>query len=141
MIAEQVGVPNHVVRGLRCRVCETRYPIELLHVCDECFGPLEVEYDYEALRGALTHEAIARGPRTIWRYRPLLPVTGEELVDIGAGYTPLLRADNLARAVGLDELYLKNDCVNPTYSFKDRVVAVAASQALALGIETLACAS
>jgi len=141
MVVAEVPITTHAVLGLRCRICETRYPIELAHVCEECFGPLEVEYDYEALRRVVTHESIAAGPRTIWRYRPLLPVTGAALVDLGAGYTPLLRADNLARAVGLDDLYIKNDCVNPTYSFKDRVVAVAASQALALGIETLACAS
>ncbi len=141
MVVAEVPITTHAVLGLRCRICETRYPIELAHVCEECFGPLEVEYDYEALRRVVTHESIAAGPRTIWRYRPLLPVTGATLVDLGAGYTPLLRADNLARAVGLDDLYIKNDCVNPTYSFKDRVVAVAASQALALGIETLACAS
>ncbi len=139
--AAEVSAPNHVVRGLRCRICETRYPVELRHVCEECFGPLEVEYDYEALRGVVTHDSIARGPRTMWRYRPLLPVTGDRLVDLGAGCTPLVRADNLARAVGLDDLYVKNDCVNPTYSFKDRVVAVAASQALTLGIDTLACPS
>ena len=141
ILADHSAPPTHVVRGLRCRICEARYALGVAHVCEECFGPLEVEYDYAALRGVVTHASIAQGPRTIWRYRALLPVTGDRLVDLGAGFTPLIRADNLARAVGLDELYVKNDCVNPTYSFKDRVVAVAASQALALGLDTLACAS
>lgn len=127
--------------GLRCRFCGEGYPLEAIHACERCFGPLEVVYDYEAIRGAVTRESIAAGPRTIWRYRGLLPVESDRPVDLGAGCTPLIRAERLGRALGLDNLYLKNDCVNPTYSFKDRVVAVAATRAVELGLHTFACAS
>ena len=127
--------------GLRCRVCGEGYPLEAINACERCFGPLEVAYDYDAIRANVTHETIASGPRTIWRYRDLLPIASEHPVDLHAGCTPLVRAERLGRALGLDNLYLKNDCVNPTYSFKDRVVAVAASRAVELGIGTFACAS
>lgn len=129
------------VRGLKCRECGRLYPVEAMHVCEYCFGPLDVDYDYEEIRRNVTRETIAAGPRTIWRYRDLLPVEGERVVDIGAGCTPLVRADNLARELGLRELYIKNDCVNPSYSFKDRPVSVASSKAIELGFDTLACAS
>ncbi len=129
------------VRGLRCRECERLYPVEALHVCEYCFGPLEVDYDYPAIRASVSRASIAAGPRSIWRYRDLLPVEGERVVDLGAGLTPLLRAENLARELGLRELYLKNDAVNPSYSFKDRPVAVASSKAIELGFDTFACAS
>lgn len=111
------------VRGLTCRECGRLYPAEALHVCEYCFGPLEVSYDYEAIRANVTRATIAAGPRSIWRYRDLLPADGERLVDLGSGFTPLIRADNLARELGLRELYLKNDSVNPSYSFKDRSTA------------------
>ena len=129
------------IRGLRCRECQREYPQEPVHVCDSCFGPLEVVYDYEAIRARVSRQAIAAGPRSIWRYRTFLPVEGERVVDLGTGFTPLVRAERLGKALGLDRLYLKNDCVNPTYSFKDRPVAVAASKALEFGFDTLACAS
>jgi threonine synthase len=127
--------------GLRCRICGEGYPLEAIHACERCFGPLEVVYDYPAVRNAISRESIAAGPRTIWRYRALLPVATETPVDLGVGCTPLIKADRLGRALGLDNLYLKNDCVNPTYSFKDRVVAVAATRAVELGLDTFACAS
>jgi threonine synthase len=127
--------------NLRCRVCGEGYPLEAIHACERCFGPLEVTYDYAAIRAVVSRERIERGPRTIWRYRDLLPIASDRPVDIGAGCTPLIRAERLGRILGLDNLYLKNDCVNPTYSFKDRVVAVASSRAVELGLDTFACAS
>ena len=129
------------VTGLRCRECARPYPAEALHVCDYCFGPLEVVYDYERLRAELTRERIAAGPDTIWRYAPLLPVTDPAPIDLGAGYTPLVRADRLAAELGLGELWIKNDTANPTGSFKDRVVSVALTKARQLGFKVAACAS
>jgi threonine synthase len=126
---------------LRCRECGRQYPIEPLHVCEFCFGPLEVAYDYDAIKAKVSRESIRDGPHTIWRYDALLPVGRERAVDIGAGFTPLLRADRLAREFGLDNVWLKNDAVNPSYSFKDRVVSVAATKAREFGIDTLACSS
>ncbi len=129
------------IRGLKCRECGRLYPVEAIHVCEDCFGPLEVDYDYELIRTRISRESIAAGPRGLWRYRDLLPIEGERVVDIGAGLTPLVRADNLARELGLRELYIKNDSVNPSYSFKDRPVSVASSKAIQFGFDTLACAS
>jgi threonine synthase len=128
-------------RSLRCRECKREYPLDPIHVCEFCFGPLEVDYDYDAIRRDISRETIERGPASLWRYAPLLPVDAEYRIDLQAGYTPLLRADNLARKLGLRELYLKNDCVNPTWSFKDRPVAIAGSRALQFGFTTIACAS
>ena len=127
--------------ALRCRECSREYPLVPQHVCEFCFGPLEVTYDYDAIRKAISRERIARGPASLWRYADLLPVDEEYRVDLGAGFTPLLHAKNLGRRLGLNRLYLKNDTVNPTWSFKDRVVAVAATKAREFGFSTLACAS
>jgi threonine synthase len=102
---------------------------------------MEVTYDYDALCGLVTRERIESGPKSIWRYIDLLPVDGESIVDLGVGFTPLVRADNLARRLGMRELWIKNDTLNPTWSFKDRVVAVASSRARQFGFDTLACAS
>jgi threonine synthase len=129
------------LKGLRCRECGAEYGLEPTHVCEFCFGPLEVQYDYEAIRAQLSVESIQAGPSTLWRYQPLLPVEGNELVDLGAGWTPLLKADRLGKALGLKDLYLKNDTANPTWSFKDRVVSVALSRAVQFGFDTVACAS
>jgi threonine synthase len=129
------------VTGLRCRECGRQYPAEALHVCDFCFGPLEVAYDYERIAATISPESIAAGPRTIWRYRDLLPVDDDAPVDLGAGFTPLLRADRLAAELGLGELWIKNDTANPTGSFKDRVVSVALTKARQLGFKVAACAS
>ena len=129
------------VTCLRCKECAREYPVEPLNVCDFCFGPLEVGYDYAAIAGATSRRRIDNGPLTIWRYHDLLPVDAENAVDIHAGYTPLIKAKNLGRVLGLDNLYLKNDSVNPSYSFKDRVVSVAATKALEFGFDTLSCAS
>jgi len=129
------------VTGLRCRECARSYPAEALHVCDYCFGPLEVVYDYERLRSELTTGQIAAGPHTIWRYAPLLPVADPAPIDLGAGFTPLVRAERLAAELGLGELWVKNDTANPTGSFKDRVVSVALTKARQLGFKVAACAS
>ncbi len=128
-------------KNLRCRECGRVYPLEPMHVCEFCFGPLEVFYDYEALRRTLTRERIERGPLSMWRYADLLPVTAEAAVDIGTGYTPLIRASSLGRLLGLERLYVKNDCQNPTWSFKDRVVSLAITKAREFEFDTLACAS
>src|SRR5687767_14781669 len=127
--------------GLACRECGQRFPIAPIHVCDFCFGPLEVQYDYDLIRETVTRESIERGPIGIWRYKDLLPV--ESLADTGwrVGFTPLQPAPNLGRALGLTDLWIKNDSVNPTFSFKDRVVAVASAKAREFGFDTFACAS
>ncbi|MES4791758.1 MAG: threonine synthase [Chloroflexota bacterium] len=128
-------------KNLRCRECHREYALEARHVCDFCFGPVEVTYDYDAIRRAVSRERIERGPASLWRYRDFLPCDAESAIDIGAGSTPLIRAKNLGRVLGLNNLYIKNDTVNPTWSFKDRVVAVASSRARELGYDKLACAS
>ncbi len=127
--------------NLRCRECHREYPLEARHVCDFCFGPVEVTYDYDAIRRNVTRQRIQSGPASLWRYRDFLPCDADNAVDIGAGFTPLIRARNLGKALGLNNLYIKNDTMNPTWSFKDRVVAVASSRARELGYEKLACAS
>jgi threonine synthase len=129
------------VTGLRCRECGRHFPAEALHFCDSCFGPLEVEYDYDALAALVTPERVASGPPSIWRYRDLLPVADAAPVDLGGGWTPLVRADRLAAELGLGELWLKDDTANPTGSFKDRVVSVALTKARQLGFKVAACAS
>ena len=129
------------VEGLRCRECGRPYPAEALHVCEWCFGPLEVVYDYDAIRAAVSRESIASGPLSMWRYAALLPASGEGAVSLGAGFTPLVRADRLAAELGLRELWIKNDTLNPTGSFKDRVVSVALTKAQELGFKVAACAS
>ena len=129
------------VEGLRCRECGRPYPAEALHVCEWCFGPLEVVYDYEAIKSAISRDKVAAGPPTIWRYADLLPVAAEGAVCLGAGFTPLVRADRLAAELGLGELWIKNDTLNPTGSFKDRVVSVALTKARELGFKVAACAS
>ena len=128
-------------KSLRCRECHRDYPLEALHVCEFCFGPLEVAYDYEEIKRNVSRESIERGPASLWRYAAFLPVDHDAAIDIGAGFTPLIRAKNLGKALGLNNLWVKNDTVNPTWSFKDRVVAVASSRARELGFDKLACAS
>src|SRR3979411_2866598 len=129
------------IRGLQCRECGQLYPAEARHVCEMCFGPLEVAYDYDVVRASISRESIERGPPTLWRYRALLPVEGTRIVDTHAGFTPLVRAENLGRALGLRNLWLKNDTVNPTFSFKDRPVSIASTRARELGFTVLSCAS
>jgi threonine synthase len=129
------------VKALVCKECGREYPIEPEHVCGMCFGPLEVDYDYDAIAAEISWASIAAGPRSIWRYGALLPDPVETRIDIGAGFTLLRPAPRLAEALGLDRLWLKLDGGNPTHSFKDRVVSVALSVARSFGRDVAACAS
>jgi threonine synthase len=133
------GSTQHVV-GLRCRACGHQHPAVATHLCELCFGPLEVVYDNAAVAATVSRDRIEAGPPTLWRYRDLLPVGGD-IVSLGEGFTPLVHARNLGAELGLRNLHLKNDTQNPTNSFKDRVVAVAVSWALQNGFATIACAS
>ena len=127
--------------NLKCRECGREYPLAAQNVCNFCFGPVEVTYDYDGIKKNVTRARIEAGPSSLWRYKDFLPCDADNAIDIGAGYTPLIRAKNLGKALGLNNLYIKNDTTNPTWSFKDRVVAVASSRARELGYEKLACAS
>jgi threonine synthase len=133
------------VKGLKCRECGRGYPASPIHVCEFCFGPLEVDYDYEAIGARVSRTRIEAGPPSIWRYADLLPLDvpdGEPPIGPHVGFTPLVRARNQAREWGVRELYVKNDAVcHPTCSFKDRVVAVAVAKAREFGFDTVACAS
>lgn len=130
------------VKGLKCRECGREYPKQLLAGCEECFAPLEVDYDYAAIARRLTRESIASREKTLWRFRELLPLDGEPTVGRISGGTPLVRADRLAKALGAYHLYIKNDSVNaPTLSFKDRVTAVAINKAREFKLEAVGCAS
>jgi threonine synthase len=129
------------VQGLRCRECGREYDIAPLYTCEWCFGPLEVAYDYDAIRNSVSREKIAAGPLSLWRYADLLPVESDAAVNLGTGFTPLVKADRLAAALGLGEVWVKNDTRNPTNSFKDRVVSIALSKALEFGFKVAACAS
>ncbi len=148
------------VSHLQCKECKSEYPLEALYVCERCFGPLEVAYDHSRLAGASGGGArgdidelrrrIQAGPQNIWRYADFLPLPGgppgpsgrlASRVGLPAGCTPLIRADRLAQQLGLREVWVKNDAANPTHSFKDRVVSVAAARARELGFQTIACAS
>jgi len=127
---------------LQCRECARTYPLEPIAACEACWAPLEVVYDYPRLRSSLRREEIASRAPTMWRYRELLPLRREACVGLNTGYTPLIPAPRLAKALGVRELYLKNDSVNhPTLSFKDRVVAVALSKAREFGFDTVGCSS
>jgi len=130
------------VKALKCRECGREYPIEPIYVCEFCFGPLEAIYDYEGIKNVLTREKIQSRPQNLWRYKELLPLEGEPVGALNSGFTPLVRAENLAKVLGLEELYIKDDTVaHPTLSFKDRVVAVALAKAKEFGFDTVACAS
>ncbi|GAT31961.1 threonine synthase [Terrimicrobium sacchariphilum] len=128
--------------NLKCRECGRLYPKEAIHICEFDFGPLEAAYDYDAIRSSISRERITSRPQTMWRYREFLPIDGAPTVGAQVGFTPLVKADRLAAALGVKELYIKNDTVNyPTLSFKDRVVSVALSRARELGFKVVACAS
>lgn len=130
------------VKGLRCRECGREYPKTTIYVCEFCFGSLEVTYDYAGIKDNLSRETIARREKSLWRYRELLPVDGAPQAGYYSGFTPLLAARNLAKALGVRELYVKDDTVShPTFSFKDRVVAVAITKAKEFGFDTVSCAS
>lgn len=126
--------------GLQCHLCKSTFPPEATYVCEKCLGPLEPFYDYASI--TLTRAEIESRPKNLWRYRELLPITGEPQTGFHSGYTPLVRCTQLAQRLGLSELYIKDDSVNhPTLSYKDRVVSVAATRAKELGFSVLACAS
>ncbi len=130
------------VKALKCRECGREYPVAPIYVCEFCFGPLEVDYDYDGIKKVLTKEKILSRPKNLWRYKELMPIDGEPTVGLHSGYTPLVRAKRLAEHLGMKELYIKDDTVtHPTLSFKDRVVSVALSKAIEFGFDTVACAS
>ncbi|MCG9129458.1 threonine synthase [Candidatus Poribacteria bacterium] len=130
------------VLGLKCRECDRKYPKEPLHVCEFCFGPLEVDYDYEAIKKSISRQSIEDGPQSLWRYIDLLPIDGEPTDGLNSGFTPLIRAKNLGDALGVKEIYIKDDSVcHPTLSFKDRVVSIALSKSKEFDFDTVSCAS
>jgi threonine synthase len=130
------------VRGLKCRLCGKLYPKQALNFCTDDFGPVEVDYDYDQIREAISREKIEMRDFNMWRYRELLPLDGDPTVGPLVGGTPLVKCRNLAKALGVKNLWVKNDAVNfPTLSFKDRVVSVALSKARELGFTTVGCAS
>ena len=138
MSAPQITTPA----ALQCRICGQQYPVEPLTICEECFGPLEPAYDLQSVDGDVFRKQAEAGPATLWRYESLLPGgPGIERVDLGAGFTPLRKAERLGAALGLKHLWIKDDSVNPSNSFKDRVVSVAVTMARAFGFEVLSCAS
>ena len=130
------------VSHLQCKECGQHHEATAQHVCEFCFGPLEVAYDYDTIRHSVSRQSIEAGPNSIWRYRQFLPVESENPIDVGTGMTPLVKAERLGRRLGIKNLYIKNDAVNmPTLSFKDRVVSVALTRARELGFDTVSCAS
>jgi threonine synthase len=129
------------VSGLVCRECGHRFPVEPIFVCEHCFGPLEAEYDFGGLTGETLRKRIASGPASIWRYQDLLPASRVPEWDLAPGFTPLIQAHRLGEALGLRNLYVKNDTRNPTWSFKDRVVAVALAAVKTFDFTVLSCAS
>lgn len=136
------GGNMNYIKGLKCRECKREYSIKPVHVCEFCFGPLEVVYEYEKIQKEMTRRKIEERPKTMWRYQELLPLNDPPSVGKNVGFTPLIKADRLAEGLGVRELYIKNDAVNhPTLSFKDRVVSVAVSKAKEFGFEVVSCAS
>ena len=130
------------VKGLRCVECGREYTVAPVYACEFCFGPLDVTYDYERIKKDMTKQKVESRPHHMWRYRELLPIDGDPVTGFDTGFTPLMKAQNLAKAWDVKEVYLKDDSVNhPTLSFKDRVVAVAITKAKEFGFDTVACAS
>lgn len=130
------------ITGMQCSLCQTSFPAKAIYVCDQCLGPLEVTYDWARIKGILSRELIASRPPNLWRYRELLPIDNEPLTGFYSGFTPLVRAERLAEALGMKELWVKDDSVNhPSLSYKDRVVSVAATRAIELGFSVFGCAS
>lgn len=130
------------VLGLKCKECGHQVPVSAVHVCEACFGPYEVEYDYARMKGKVTRQSIEAGPKSLWRYKDLLPVEGQPKVGLHSGFTPLKRATRLANELGCRELWIKDDSCNyPTYSYKERVVSVAITKAVEFGFDTVGCAS
>jgi threonine synthase len=131
---------SHVI-GLKCRECGAEYPAVIQNTCYECFGPLEVNYDWDYISDHISRENIATGPKSIWRYADLLPLESDKRIDLGAGFNKLHHAKRLGSALGLDELYILDESVNPTNSFKDRVTSVAISKAIEFDVKAVGCAS
>jgi threonine synthase len=129
------------IAGLKCRICGKEFPAEPVYTCDNCFGPLEVLYNWDFIAENVSREKIENGPRSIWRYADFLPVENVEPIDLGAGFTRFIKAENLGEELGLKNLYLIDDSTNPTYSFKDRVVSVAVTKAVEFGMKAVGCAS
>ena len=128
--------------ALKCKECREEYELGASYVCEQCFGPLEVSYDYSGLDDpAELRRKIQAGPPSIWRYADFLPFDRRPRTGLDAGYTPLIKSERLAERLGVGEAWVKNDAANPTHSFKDRVVNVAIAKARELGFETVACAS
>ncbi|MGK7912516.1 MAG: threonine synthase [Synechococcus sp.] len=141
-LSDTVSAITSKVSHLQCKECGAKYEPTAQHVCELCFGPLEVAYDYDRIKQSVSREIIENGPNSIWRYRQFLPVDTDTPIDVGTGMTPLVKAERLGRRLGLNNLYIKNDAVNmPTLSFKDRVVSVALTRAVELGFDTVSCAS
>jgi threonine synthase len=133
---------DELFSNLKCRECGRLYPKKAIHVCEYDFGPLEADYDYEKIRQRVSRKVIESRPASMWRYREFLPIDGDPTIGLQVGFTPLVKADRLAKALGVKEVFVKNDTVNyPTLSFKDRVVSVALSRAVELGFKVVACAS
>src|SRR5438309_3453015 len=129
-------------QALKCKECKATYALDASFVCDQCFGPLEVSYDYSGLGDAAElRRKIQAGPASIWRYADFLPFARRPRTALDAGFTPLVRSERLAERLGIGEVYVKNDAANPTHSFNDRVVTVAVAKARELGYEVVACAS
>ncbi len=129
------------IKSLKCKECGREFPAKAIYVCEFCFGPLEVRYNYDYIKKKTSGKTIEKGPLSLWRYKELLPVESDDITTLQEGFTPLIHAKNLGEVLGLKNLYIKNDTVNPTFSFKDRVVTVAISRARELGFATVACAS
>jgi threonine synthase len=129
------------LEALKCKECGEQYALEARYVCEICFGPLEVVYDFSGLNAEEARRKIQAGPASIWRYADFLPFEQRPQTALEAGFTPLIRADRLAERLGIGEVWIKNDAANPTHSFKDRVVTVALAKARELGYEVIACAS
>ena len=130
------------ILGLKCRETGRKYEKKPIHVCEMSFAPLEVDYNYEKIKKTISRKSIENGPLSMWRYADLLPLDGEPVTGLNTGFTPLIRARNLAEALGTKEIYIKDDTVcRPTLSFKDRVVSIATSKAVEFGFDTVSCAS
>jgi threonine synthase len=130
------------VLGLKCKECGHRVAVSPVHVCEQCFGPYEVEFDYEKMKGKVTRESISKGPKSLWRYKDFLPVEGTPKTGFHSGYTPFKKAERLGALLGCPDLWIKDDSCNyPTYSYKERVVSVAISKAIEFGFDTVGCAS
>src|SRR5258706_16460641 len=125
------GEQMSYVLGLKCKECGHRVPVSAVHVCEQCFGPYEVEYDYAQMKGKVTRESIARGPKSLWRYKDFLPIAGHPQAGLYSGFTPLKGANRLAAGVGCTKFWIKDDrCNYPTYSYKESVGPVGITKAL-----------